>query len=96
MKILALDLGVTSCAYSIVKQVKDNSYSLIDYGVVMRDIHMKNGTQKDRREFASARKLTKKRKQRVKKIKAIFQSFGLSFKENRDYNIWKLRAQRCF
>lgn len=96
MKILSLDLGITSCGYSILKQIEQNSYSLLDYGVVMRDNPNDGGTQQERREKKSSRDLLNKKKVRLKDIKQLFKSFNLSYHDKKNYDIWKLRAIDAF
>jgi len=92
MKILSLDLGVTSCGYSVMKDLGENSFSLLDYGVVMRDNPYDGGTQKDRREKKQSRELLKKKKRRILLVRNLFASFSLDFQEEQNYDIWKLRA----
>jgi CRISPR-associated endonuclease Csn1 len=96
MKILSLDLGVTSCGYSVLHQIAPNSYSLIDYGVVMRDNPYDGGTQKDRREHHQSRSLIEKKKDRIKAVQKLFDNSGLSYHDKKFYDIWKLRAIDVF
>ena len=96
MKILSLDLGVTSCGYAVLKQIEKNSYSLLDYGVVMRDNPNDGGTQQERREKKSSRDLLDKKKARLKDIQQLFKSFNLSYHDKKNYDIWKLRAVDAF
>lgn len=96
MKILSLDLGVTSCGYSVMQQQESNSYSLLDYGVVMRDNPHDGGTQKDRREKKQSRDLLDKKKDRLKEIKQLFKISSLTYQDKKIYNIWKLRAVDAF
>ncbi|MDQ1337719.1 MAG: CRISPR-associated endonuclease Csn1 [Campylobacterota bacterium] len=96
MKILSLDLGVTSCGYSVIQQLENNSYSLLDYGVVMRDNPHDGGTQKERREKKQSRDLLDKKKDRLKDIKQLFKSFNIHYHDKKFYDIWKLRAIDAF
>lgn len=96
MKILSLDLGVTSCGYAVMKEDSKNSYSLLDYGVLMRDNPNDSGTQKERREKKQSRDLNKKRKFRQKEIKELFKSFDFLYEEKQNYDIWRLRAVDAF
>lgn len=96
MKILSLDLGVTSCGYSVMQELEKNSYSLLDYGVVMRDNPHGGGTQQERREKKQSRSLLDKKKKRIKSIKQLFTSHNLIYKEKNRYDIWKLRAIDAF
>ncbi|MGD9654682.1 MAG: type II CRISPR RNA-guided endonuclease Cas9 [Sulfuricurvum sp.] len=95
-KILSLDLGVTSCGYAVMQKVGENSYSLLDYGVVMRDNPYDGGTQKDRREKKQSRELLDKKKERVKQVKQLFQTHCLAYQDKKHYDIWKLRAVDAF
>lgn len=96
MKILSLDLGVTSCGYSVMQELENNSYSLLDYGVIMRDNPNEGGTQKDRREKKQSRDLLDKKKNRLKDIKQLFKSFNIHYHDKKFYDIWKLRAIDVF
>ena len=96
MKILSLDLGVTSCGFSVMQQVDKNSYSLLDYGVVMRDNPNDGGTQQERREKKQSRDLLDKKKNRLKNIKQLFKSFNIQYQDKKLYDIWKLRAVDAF
>ncbi len=104
-KILALDLGITSLGFKAVCEVEENSYRVIDHGVIMRDapFDVKSGesSQKQRSTQKSQRDLNEKRKRRIKKVARIFESLGiLDFetcmklqKENRYVNKWRMRAE---
>ncbi|TKI70841.1 type II CRISPR RNA-guided endonuclease Cas9 [Sulfurimonas crateris] len=96
MKILSLDLGVTSCGYSVMQELESNSYSLLDYGVVMRDNPYDGGTQQERREKKQSRNLLDKKKKRIKDIKQLFTYYNLIYQEKNKYDIWKLRAIDTF
>jgi CRISPR-associated endonuclease Csn1 len=96
MKILALDLGVTSCGYAVMKESGTHRYALIDYGVVMRDNPYDGGTQKERREHQQSRSLNTKRKNRLKAVKNVFNGYGLSYEDKKLYDVWKLRAVDSF
>ena len=96
MKILSLDLGVTSCGYSVMEEKSNNSFSLLDYGVVMRDNPYDGGTQQERREKKQSRDLLDKKKIRLKNIKELFQNFNLYYQDKKFYDIWKLRALDAF
>ncbi|MFA7501104.1 MAG: type II CRISPR RNA-guided endonuclease Cas9 [Sulfurimonas sp.] len=96
MKILSLDLGVTSYGYSVMQELGNNSYSLLDYGVVMRDNPHDGGTQQERREKKQSRNLLDKKKKRIKEIKQLFASYNLIYQEKNIYDIWKLRAVDAF
>ncbi len=96
MKILSLDLGVTSCGYAVMNENEKNSYTLMDYGVVMRDNPYDGGTQKDRREHHQSRSLIEKKKERLKDVKKLFETSGLPYDDKKLYDIWKLRAVDAF
>ncbi|MCB5267552.1 MAG: type II CRISPR RNA-guided endonuclease Cas9 [Candidatus Cloacimonetes bacterium] len=95
-KILSLDLGITSCGYAVMQEVEDNSYLLLDYGVVMRDNPNEGGTQKERREKKQSRELLDKKKNRVKQIQQLFELHGLAYQDTKHYDIWKLRSIDAF
>lgn len=96
MKTLSLDLGVTSCGFSVIKSNEKNSYALDDFGVVMRDNPNDSGTQKERREHLQSRSLKEKKRNRVKEVKTLFKMAGLTYKEKTNYDIWHLRAIKAF
>lgn len=95
-KILALDLGVTSCGFSVLNEIAINQYSLIDYGVVMRDNPNDTGTQKQWREHKQLRKLKEKKKKRVKDLKNVFYSYGFICDEKEFSNLWEIRAKSVY
>lgn len=95
-KILALDLGVTSCAYSVSNQIDNNQYSLLDYGVVMRDNPRDNGTQSDWKSHIQQRKLIQNKKKRVELVKQIFDSFLFKHEVKNYSNLWELRTKDAF
>jgi len=104
-KILALDLGITSLGFKAVQEAGENSYRVIDHGVIMRDapFDVKSGesSQKQRSTQKGQRDLNEKRKRRIKKVAHIFESFDISDfetcmqvqKENRFVDKWRMRAE---
>lgn len=110
--ILSLDLGITSIGYSILKELEDDKYSLIDYGISMFD----KPTDKDGKSkkllhsaSASASKLVNLRKKRKKNLAKFFEECGLGEKEyflyyeklwqNKNHGLtpkWELRAKKVF
>lgn len=95
-KILALDLGVTSCGFSVLDEVNNNQYKLIDYGVVMRDNPIDSGTQSDWKGHIQQRKLIDGRQKRVELVKQIFDSFSFKFEVKNYSNLWELRTKDAF
>jgi len=95
-KVLGLDLGVTSCGYSVLNQSDINQYTLIDYGVVMRDNPNESGTQSDWKSHIQQRKLKDAKKQRVELIKQIFNSCNFIFDEKGYSNLWEIRVKDVF
>ncbi len=111
-KILALDLGITSIGYSVLDELKNNKYSLIDYGVFMFD----KPTDKDGKSkkllhsiSSSASNLVNLKKQRKKNLAKLFEEFNLGDKEyflhheklwqKKKHKLipkWKLRAKKSF
>ncbi len=104
-KILALDLGITSLGFNALDEVADNSYRVLDSGVMMRDApyDVKSGesSQKQRSSQKGQRVLNEKRKKRVKSVAKVFDDFGiLSYEEantvqqeNKIIDKWRLRAE---
>jgi len=83
-KILSLDLGVTSIGHSILEEIENDRYSLIDYGVSMFDrATNKDGNSKKLLHSASASttKLYSLRKERKKELAKLFEEFSLGNKE---------------
>lgn len=95
-KILALDLGITSCGFSVSDEISKQNFSLLDYGVVMRDNPSESGTQKERSSYKQSRSLKKKKHNRIQKIRDLFQQFNLPFKDQKHYDVWHLRAVKSF
>lgn len=74
-KILSLDLGITSVGYSILDELGNNKYSLIDYGVFMFDSpYDKDGNSKKsiHGQNTSTKKLYNLKKERKKKSCTTF------------------------
>jgi CRISPR-associated endonuclease Csn1 len=95
-RILALDLGVTSCGYSVIDEVNNNQYKLIDYGVVMRDNPTESSIQSDWKSHIQQRKLIDGRQKRVELVKQIFDSFAFKLEVKNYSNLWELRAKDAF
>jgi len=106
-KILSLDLGITSIGYSILEELNNDRYSLIDYGVSMFDKPTdKDGKSKKLLHSASvsAKKLHTLRKERKTNLAQIFEDYKLSNKttllnqekQNIYTNKWELRAKKAF
>ena len=106
-KILSLDLGITSIGYSILDEMDNDRYALIDYGVSMFDKATdKDGKSKKLLHSASksSTKLYDLRKSRIRKLANLFEKYGLGKavellkqeKENRFTNKWYLRAEKSF
>ena len=93
--ILSLDLGITSCGFSVLEELQE-SYRLIDYGVIMRDNPFDGNTQSDRSLHKQSRALLDKKLSRVKKIKKIFLEFGIAYEDTNYQNLWQLRAVDVF
>jgi len=106
-KILSLDLGITSIGFSVLDELKNDRYSLVDYGVSMFDKPFdKDGNSKKLlySETESSKKLHKLRKVRKQNLAQLFEDFGLGNKEsllshekkNLHGNKWALRAKKVF
>jgi len=106
-KILSLDLGITSIGYSVLKEMENDKYFLVDYGVSMFDKATdKDGNSKKllHSASASASNLVSLRKQRKKNLAKLFDEFELGEKEYFLYqekqniykNKWELRAKKAF
>ncbi len=106
-KILSLDLGITSIGYSILEEMQNDRYSLLDYGVSMFDKPTdKDGNSKKLLHSASAStaKLNDLRKERKQNLAMLFEEFNLSKKplllnqekQNIYINKWELRAKKAF
>jgi CRISPR-associated endonuclease Csn1 len=100
-KILSLDLGVTSCGFSVLNQFEDNQYALIDYGVFMRDNPKPDSNKSPkalRSEYISKRKLKEDRKKRVIKIKNLLNETDIYKGKGNEQNIdiWSLRGKEAY
>ena len=106
-KILSLDLGITSIGYSILNELDNDKYSLIDYGVNMFDTpYDKDGKSKKliHSQNTSTTKLYNLRKERKKNLAKLFEEFNFGKKEefllqekkNLFINKWELRAKKSF
>ncbi len=111
-KILALDLGITSCGYSVLDELENNRYTLRDYGVFMFDNSInKDGKSKKllHSQSQSASKLVSLRKERKKNLAKVFEEFGFGDKkyflyqeklwQKKKHNLtskWELRCKKAF
>lgn len=111
-KILALDLGLTSCGYSVLDELNKDRYSLIDYGISMFD-NPKNKDGKSKKllhsQSENAANLINLRKKRKLNLAKIFEEFELGDKkyflyqeklwQKKHHNLtskWELRAKKAF
>ena len=106
-KILSLDLGITSIGYSVLNELDNNKFSIIDYGVHMFDLpYDKDGNSKKtiHNQNTSFSKLYNLRKQRKKNLAKLFEDFNLGKKDdflnqernNLFINKWQIRAKKAF
>lgn len=106
-KILSLDLGITSIGYSVLDELENDRYSLIDYGVSMFDKPTdKDGNSKKLLHSActSASNLHSLRKKRKQNLAKLFEKYTLDNatsllnqeKQNLHINKWELRAKKAF
>jgi len=106
-KILSLDLGITSIGYSILDELENDRYSLLDYGVSMFDKPTdKDGNSKKLLHSASMSQtnLYNLRKKRKENLAQLFEEFSFGKKEdflqqereNLHVNKWELRAKKAF
>ena len=106
-KILSLDLDITSIGYSVLNQLDNNKFSIIDYGVHMFDSpYDKDGNSKKtiHNQNTSISKLYDLRKKRKKNLAKLFEDFNLGKKDdflnqeknNLFTNKWYLRAKKAF
>ena len=106
-KILSLDLGITSIGYSVLDELQNDRYSLLDYGVSMFDKATdKDGNSKKllHSSSTSTAKLYGLRKKRKKDLAKLFEEFGFGDekyflyqeKQNIYKNKWELRAKKVF
>ncbi|MEA2110724.1 MAG: hypothetical protein U9P71_01620 [Campylobacterota bacterium] len=104
---MSLDLGITSIGYSVLEELQNDKYSLLDYGVSMFDKPTdKDGSSKKLLHSASMSQsnLYGLRKQRKQNLAQLFEEFSLGKKKNflnqeRDnlhVNKWELRAKKAF
>ena len=106
-KILSLDLGITSIGYSILDEMDNDRYTLIDYGVSMFDKATdKDGKSKKLLHSAShsSANLHNLRKKRTRNLASLFEKHNLGKsdeflkqeKQNKFVNKWYLRAEKSF
>lgn len=111
-RVLGLDLGITSCGYSVVEELGNDKYTLIDYGISMFDKPTdKDGKSKKLLHSASegASKLVNLRKGRKKNLAKLFEEFGLGDNkyflyheklwQKKNHGLtpkWELRAKKVF
>ena len=106
-KILSLDLGITSIGYSILDEIGNDRYTLIDYGVSMFDKATdEKGKSKKLLHSASqsAANLHDLRKKRTQNLAILFEKYKLNNakallqqeRENKYTDKWYLRAEKSF
>ena len=106
-KILSLDLGTTSIGYSILNEMDNDRYALIDYGISMFDKATdKDGKSKKLLHSASqsSANLHDLRKERTQNLAMLFEKYKLGRvdalleqeRENRYTDKWYLRAEKAF
>ena len=106
-KLLSINLGITSIGYSVLNELDNDKYSLIDYCVNMFDTpYDKDGNSKKliHSQIKSTKKLYELRKERKKNLSKLFEDFGFAKKEdflnqekeNLFINKWGLRAKKAF
>ncbi len=106
-KILSLDLGITSIGYSVLDEMENDRYSLVDYGISMFDKATdKDGKSKKLLHSASqsSSNLHDLRKQRTQNLSALFEKYALGYaddflqqeRDNRYTDKWYLGAEKFF
>jgi len=106
-KILSLDLGITSIGYSVLDELENDRYSLIDYGVSMFDSPIdKDGNSKKllHSQSKSTKNLFNLRKIRKQNLASLFEKYDLGKseqllqqeKDNIYINKWQLRCEKAF
>jgi len=106
-KILSLDLGITSIGYSVLDELENDRYSLIDYGVSMFDSPIdKDGNSKKllHSQSKSTKNLFNLRKIRKQNLASLFEKYDLGKSEqlleqekaNIYINKWQLRCEKAF
>jgi CRISPR-associated endonuclease Csn1 len=81
-KILALDLGISSCGWAVTKYDDDTNQAVIDdFGVRLFEVPEKSDDHTSkaliRRSARSARRLKRRRVTRLKELKRLFENIGL-------------------
>ncbi len=108
-KILSLDLGITSIGYSIINELENNNFSLINYGVFMLDTPYYNDEKRISKktihsQVIAIKKLYKLKKERKRNLAKLFEEFNFGKKndfltqekKNLFTNKWELRAKKAF
>lgn len=108
-KILSLDLGITSIGYSIIDELGNNNFTLINYGVFMLDTPYSNDEKKISKktvhsQVIALKKLYNLKKQRKKNLAKLFEEYNFGKKndflnqekKNLFINKWELRAKKAF
>jgi len=108
-KILSLDLGITSIGYSVLDELENDRYSLIDYGVSMLDSPFIDDRKRISKKLLhaqskSSKKLFNLRKIRKQKLALLFEKYDLEKSEqlleqekaNTYINKWQLRCEKAF
>jgi len=108
-KILSLDLGITSIGYSIIDELGNNNFSLINYGVFMLDTPYSNDEKRISKktihsQVIAIKKLYKLKKERKQNLAKLFEEYNFGRKDdflnqekkNLFINKWELRAKKAF
>ena len=86
-KILSLDLGITSIGYSIINELENNNFSLINYGVFMLDTPYYNDEKRISKktihsQVIAIKKLYKLKKERKRNLAKLFEEFNFGKKND--------------
>jgi len=107
-RILSLDLGITSFAYSIIEEERKHRYRMVDYGVMMRkppyiitDKGVLKSPQAERRKDTAQARLLEQKRWRIDRTAMIFDELGILPKDacleyntrSLENNKWLLRAE---
>lgn len=94
-KILGLDIGTTSVGWAVTKQLKNDEWTIDDFGVRIfnEPVDSKKGSSyaTERRTFRSKRRLIRRKARRIRDLKYYLGKYGSIKVEEIDHHFRKLR-----
>ena len=97
-RILGLDIGVASVGWAVVEEYEQDKWTLHDFGVRMFEHPIDNkkniSLAEQRRMIRSRRRLVRRKQERIKRLKKLFENFSLVKVEEIDNHFKKMNDKK--